>query len=934
MMHREEANASWRKATLKDATHRVKTAEFERDGALARLAAEREKQAAAEDAARAALRDAMASAQAQFEKASASADRMASRDMNKAKVREDHISRQLEEVAAQLARAQLQLENSSDRQRLEAMRSEVLPAWMGARALPTRSFSGDTSKPSAVEQHRKQAVAHMTAVLRGRGEGESIEHVAAALATAGPDYPKKLMGTAQFAKVVKENATAVVNKVQEHWTDLLAVHIWDRLDLSRSQFETLRHLLSFVYDPETDKYVPIKAWINPNDPTDFVLSAQLASRWRREGKYNELVQAQNIEVGPNGRCQRDVVEAIASIYRNNAAALRSDYSSHRPAQPILFLDGTGSGLGTGLGHAEIGCADFVAGVKQSRSTLAPVAAWAGGDHRPDQEENLDVVMPAFNKAIATECIECDDQAPIPSRPITVADMQGTKATYGMSLSTHSVWCPCGKDEQHKYPEHDVADYEEMMAYIKGIGCRFKTEKEMCAWAHYSYGVHRGKRFTPFECSCCGYKPTESEWRADLAEFQSLDDEEQALRRRAHVALGSHHHQELFCPPLPHLGMNRAGVDNLHLTYLNCFKHLFKGTVHEGLPDSNKKAVAAYIKAAHFYSYNACSEEEDPCKTWIGREVKRFIEEAATHLPPLLRLAHAPADVVEGLEDCINGESGFSHPPFVHPPSPSLFPLQVLVSKRLTLIQSVRWIPLTRLRRPQGMHRRCSSTLPTGTTFSGTWTPSKRRGRRVPLTQMSTASSAQCSILTWVCPPFQPCPTSLVRSCALDFRSCAAAAQVCRDWIALKPTAQSWVPHIMLFIVSQQFLELGNPTNRSADACESLGARLKKIIKHLTCRRRCTTDAQGAPVEHIHKATREGKKLRWTQTLTTGYIKQAFSRACVSVANLYGPENAPFMQRADARLLASGRFKKARDEEKPPPPRNIRARMDVDDPPPE
>ena len=42
--------------------------------------------------------------------------------------------------------------------------------------------------------------------------------------------------------------------------------------------ETLRHLLSFIYNPFTDSYVPICVWENPNDPSDFVLSAKIAGR--------------------------------------------------------------------------------------------------------------------------------------------------------------------------------------------------------------------------------------------------------------------------------------------------------------------------------------------------------------------------------------------------------------------------------------------------------------------------------------------------------------------------------------------------------------------------------------------------------------------------------------------------------------------------------
>ena len=63
----------------------------------------------------------------------------------------------------------------------------------------------------------------------------------------------------------------------------------------------------------------------------------------------------------------------------------------------------------------------------------------------------------------------------------------------------------------------------------------------------------------------------------------------------------HYHQLLFTPPLPHHGMDRCGVDNLHLIYLNIFKHLFKYTIHEGLPPAKKLLVREYCKAAGSYS---------------------------------------------------------------------------------------------------------------------------------------------------------------------------------------------------------------------------------------------------------------------------------------------------------------------------------------------
>eukprot|EP00966_Prymnesium_polylepis_P093014 2153033-Prymnesium_polylepis.1 len=92
-----------------------------------------------------------------------------------------------------------------------------------------------------------------------------------------------------------------------------------------------------------------------------------------------------------------------------------------------------------------------------------------------------------------------------------------------------------------------------------------------------------------------------------------------------------------------LGMTRAGVDRLHLVYLNFFKHYFKYSIHEPLPDSKKHVVREYLKAAGYDSDEAASDEDDPVKRWIGREVKRFLHEADVHLPFLLGLASARID---------------------------------------------------------------------------------------------------------------------------------------------------------------------------------------------------------------------------------------------------------------------------------------------------
>eukprot|EP00966_Prymnesium_polylepis_P019756 455413-Prymnesium_polylepis.1 len=116
--------------------------------------------------------------------------------------------------------------------------------------------------------------------------------------------------------------------------------------------------------------------------------------------------------------------------------------------------------------------------------------------------------------------------------------------------------------------------------------------------------------------------TDSEQKAARAAHRDADDELNSHWK--------HFHQDLFVPPMVKHGMECAGVDQLHLVFLNMCKHLFKYTVHEGLPASSKKMIANYLKEAGFYSYDAASEDEDPTAHWIGPEAKRFLSEADKH----------------------------------------------------------------------------------------------------------------------------------------------------------------------------------------------------------------------------------------------------------------------------------------------------------------
>ena len=86
--------------------------------------------------------------------------------------------------------------------------------------------------------------------------------------------------------------------------------------------------------------------------------------------------------------------------------------------------------------------------------------------------------------------------------------------------------------------------------------------------------------------------------------------------------------------------------------------------------------------------------------------------------------------------------------------------------------------------------------------------------------------------------------------------------------------------------------------------------VKKMIKHLTCRRNL---GRGATT---HRS--EARNKRWKQTFTKGYMQQAFKRAGVREGLRHGVENAPFLQREDARRAALGKVSETkRDKEEVP-----------------
>ena len=251
----------------------------------------------------------------------------------------------------------------------------------------------------------------------------------------------------------------------------------------------------------------------------------------------------------------------------------------------------------------------------------------------------------------------------------------------------------------------------------------------------------------------------------------------------------------------------------------------------------------YVRNAGFYSYNAADETEDPVTRWIGREVKRFLSEAHTHLPFLLRHANAPPDLVETVCNTVNDAGSLNTLPSCCKVSPFLltYPttthsghmdIELGDDEELDPIEEE--LEAETQEEPVMMRDAAywDDFLELIDIIQEPWaspdgdTDAYRRGRAL------RAFNAGTLIYLGIATPY----LIFCHSLSLLPSPHYTGAKICKNQRNLPGAHRSWVEHILMFVVPRQIVELGDPSRRSCDACESLGARFKKVIKHLTCRR--------------------------------------------------------------------------------------------------
>eukprot|EP00965_Chrysotila_dentata_P149524 4937451-Pleurochrysis_carterae.AAC.3 len=121
----------------------------------------------------------------------------------------------------------------------------------GYDKVPDASFQGDATKAHAIESWSKKSKKFVHSALDGRLETANGARAVAKgiVRAAGADGMARLVDTPEFVSMQKAAVESARDAIYSHWTSRLSVHIWDRLALSRSQMEMLRHLLSFVFNP-------------------------------------------------------------------------------------------------------------------------------------------------------------------------------------------------------------------------------------------------------------------------------------------------------------------------------------------------------------------------------------------------------------------------------------------------------------------------------------------------------------------------------------------------------------------------------------------------------------------------------------------------------------------------------------------------------------
>lgn len=319
--------------------------------------------------------------------------------------------------------------------------------------------------PEECTRHNNLPFYYNVQFLIGALEHRAPSVIAAALARLG--LIRALFKTKEFQPVIQQTIKDVLQVIQHHWSARMAVILMQEVHTSRSEFDALRHLLSFVYDRTEDVYKRIKVWVDPYDCNKVEYVPTLTARGPRERERAVVYQACGAAASEDGlfvgidNLEEQAARYVAHYWDGIDAEVRC---GNKPLVLVLTGDATGGWRGDAVTHGELGIASWSAGKAQSRLTLLPLFLMEGDDSAENLRNRAMSTATSYNKLKLKGVLTVDIQGrslEMSVKLLVAADFQFFKATMNMSKYTSAVWCTCQLDNLFKRPSQAVQTWEQV-----------------------------------------------------------------------------------------------------------------------------------------------------------------------------------------------------------------------------------------------------------------------------------------------------------------------------------------------------------------------------------------------------------------------------------------------------------------------------------------
>lgn len=259
--------------------------------------------------------------------------------------------------------------------------------------------------------------------------------------------------------------------MQGHWGARHAVILMQEVHTSRSEFDALRHLLSYTYDREDDVYRKLCVWRNPWNMNDVVLAPTLTARAPRETERQLIYSRCGGSACEDGlfcgvvAFEAQVAEYVAHYWTAIDTAVQN---GDIPLMLVLTGDATGGWRGDAVTHGEFGIGSWAKGKAQSRLTLLPIFLMEGDDSAENLRNKITPIAERYNqlkqRGTLNITINGKDQQ-VAVKLLVAADFQFFKAAMGMSKYTSAVWCSCKLDNLFKWPGEQLNSWDEVIVHM-------------------------------------------------------------------------------------------------------------------------------------------------------------------------------------------------------------------------------------------------------------------------------------------------------------------------------------------------------------------------------------------------------------------------------------------------------------------------------------